>query len=108
MQLENQIAGTPALAFTSFLSDQPAAAGDAEAVGDKISSAKAFPQIPISGVVDAILEVGNQRKALLSRLRSALKSGQRLRGTRIRPAALRIAGLKESNEKGHRTNSSEY
>jgi hypothetical protein len=29
----------------------------------------------MSGVVDAILEVGNQRKALLSRLRSALKSG---------------------------------
>ena len=67
--------GTPKLAFTPLLSDLSSGAGDAEAVGDTISSAKAFPQISMSGVVDAILEVGNQRKALLSRLRSALKSG---------------------------------
>ena len=73
--LDKQLAETPVLAFTPFLSDLSSAAGDEEAVGDTISSAKAFPQISLSGLVDAILEVGNQRKALLSRLRSALRSG---------------------------------
>jgi hypothetical protein len=49
--------------------------GDAEDVGDTISWAGAFPLMSISGVVNAILEVGNQRKALLGQLRSALDSG---------------------------------
>jgi len=73
--LEKQIAETPVLAFTPFLSDLASASGDAEAAGDTISSAKAFPQISLSGLVEAILEVGNQRKAHLSRLRLALRSG---------------------------------
>jgi hypothetical protein len=37
--------------------------------------AKSVPQMSLSGVVDAILEVGNQRKLLFGQMRSALVSG---------------------------------
>jgi hypothetical protein len=49
--------------------------GDAAEVANTISTTGSFPQMSISGVVNAILEVGNQRKELFSRLRSALQSG---------------------------------
>jgi hypothetical protein len=41
-----------------------------------MSKAKAHTEMPLSGVVDAILDIGNQRKALLGQLRSALASGE--------------------------------
>jgi hypothetical protein len=48
--------------------------GDLEEVGHTIFTAWSRPALSISGVVDAILEVGNRRKALLGQLRSALLS----------------------------------
>jgi hypothetical protein len=45
-----------------------------EEPGSTISAVTSFPQ-SLSGVVDAILEVGTQRKSLLSQLRSELASG---------------------------------
>ena len=50
------------------------ARGGSEQIGHTISLAGLRPPISISGLVDAILEVGNRRKALLSQLRSALLS----------------------------------
>src|ERR1035438_3844131 len=48
---------------------------DAGELGHTISTTRALPQMSLSGVVDAIREVGIQRKALFCRLRSALESG---------------------------------
>lgn len=48
--------------------------GDADEVEHTVSMAMSRPQLSISGVVDAILDVGNRRKALLGQLRSALLS----------------------------------
>jgi hypothetical protein len=53
----------------------PLPKGDVEEVECKISTARACPQLSLSGVVDAILEVGHRRKSLLDQLRSAFDSG---------------------------------
>lgn len=43
-------------------------------VGPEVSMARDVRQISLSGVVDAILEVGKQRKSLMDQLHSALVS----------------------------------
>jgi hypothetical protein len=54
----------------------------------------------IAGVVDAILEVGRQRAALLEQLRVALQSGDDPKALSL---ARRLCGL--GNEESNRTNS---
>ena len=88
-QPENQLAETPVLAFKPYPTSSTANGidssevnlftepnGDEEDIGNTISTAKTFRQMSLTGVVDAILEVGNQRKAILGRLRSALVCGK--------------------------------
>jgi hypothetical protein len=53
----------------------------------------------ISGIVDAIVEVGRQRKMLLDQMRSALESGD---GEKALAFARRLCGL--NNEKSTRIN----
>jgi hypothetical protein len=54
----------------------------------------------ITGVVDAILEVGRQRQAVLEQLRAALQSGNDSEALR---RARELCGLR--NEESNRTNS---
>ena len=85
-QSENQLTEIPTMAFPpSFSSENSILSSDVnnftslrsdrEDVGGTVSSANTLRQIPLSGVVEAILEVGNQRKTVLSRLRAALVCG---------------------------------
>jgi hypothetical protein len=53
----------------------------------------------LSGLVDAILEVGRQRKELLDQMRNALESGNREKAL---SCARRLCGL--DDEKSSRTN----
>jgi hypothetical protein len=53
---------------------------------------------PVSGVVEAILEVGRQRKAILQRLRNALECGDTDNALKF---ARQLCGL--PNEEGNRT-----
>lgn len=53
----------------------------------------------LSGVVDAILEVGRQRKAILDHLRSALQSGAT---EEVLALARQLCGL--TDETSHRVN----
>ena len=53
-----------------------------------------------AGVVDAILEVGRQRRTLLENLRAALESGDEPKALRF---ARQLCGL--GNEESNRTNS---
>jgi len=48
--------------------------GDSEEDGHTMCTTEPRPQMSISGVVDAILDVGNRRRDLLGQLRSALLS----------------------------------
>jgi len=52
-----------------------------------------------AGVIEAILEVGRQRKAVLDRLRMALESGNNARALKL---ARQLCGLQ--NEESDRTN----
>ena len=54
----------------------------------------------LSGVVDAILEAGQQRKLLLDRMRAALESGANSQALEL---ARQLCGL---DEKSHRANQS--
>jgi hypothetical protein len=87
-QSKNQLAETPVLAFKPHPTSSTAngidssevnlftePTGDEEDAGNTIATARTLRQMPLTGVVDAILEVGNQRKAILGRLRSALVCG---------------------------------
>jgi hypothetical protein len=47
-----------------------------ENVGSLNSITTDIPQVSLAGAVDAILEVGRQRRVLLDQLRSALESGK--------------------------------
>jgi len=49
----------------------------------ELESDKVLPAISLSGIVDAIQEVGLQRKVLLDQLRSALESGNDAEALRI-------------------------
>lgn len=53
-----------------------------------------------TGIVDAILEVGRQRKAMLEELRGALQSGNEAKALHL---ARRLCGLE--NEESNRANS---
>jgi hypothetical protein len=55
--------------------------------------------ISLSGIVDAILEVGRQRKIVLDKLRAALQSGDDCRALDL---ARQLCGLQ--NEKSNRIN----
>ena len=57
-------------------------------------------RVVISGIVDAILEVGRQRHALLGHLRSALQSGQNELALTV---ARQLCGISK-HEESHRTN----
>lgn len=57
--------------------------------------------VSVSGIVDAILEVGRQRNALLIRLRAALQSGDDNHALTL---ARQLCGL-QNNEESGRTNS---
>jgi len=65
----------------------------------KNGTAVAVQPISLTGIVDAILEVGRQRNSLLSQMRSALQSGQ---NERVIAIARQLCGL--SHEESHRTN----
>jgi hypothetical protein len=56
------------------------------------SIAKVPPPLCVTGVVDAILEVGSQRKALLNQIRSALLAGEDADAIRL---ARQLCGLPE-------------
>jgi hypothetical protein len=62
--------------------------------------AEALGPSNVSGVIDAILEVGQQRKALLVQLRAALQSGNDSGALEL---ARQLCGL--GHEESHRTNS---
>jgi hypothetical protein len=53
----------------------------------------------MSGVIDAVLEVGRQRKALLAQLRAALQSGNDSGALEL---ARQLCGIQ--HEESHRTN----
>ena len=57
-------------------------------------------KIPVSGIVDAILEVGRQRNALLTQLRAALQSDQDNEALAI---ARQLCGI-SNHEESHRVN----
>jgi hypothetical protein len=57
----------------------------------------AQPDVSLSGIVDAILEVGRQRKIVLNQLRAALQSGDDRQALAL---ARQLCGL--LNEKSHR------
>jgi hypothetical protein len=76
--------------------EQDGAAGfGAEPFGDE-------KHIAISGIVDAILEVGRQRNSLLSQLRSALQSGQ---DDVALVLARQLCGISNHEEESNRTHS---
>jgi hypothetical protein len=62
---------------------------------------------PVTGLVDAILEVSRQRKAILDQVRSALLSGNDAEALRF---ARKLCGLpaKDRNEKGYRAHTSQH
>ena len=63
--------------------------------------------LPVTGLVDAILEVSRQRKAILDQVRSALLSGNDAEALRF---ARELCGLpaKDRNEKGYRAHTSQH
>ena len=67
----------------------------------KLRAAEAATAIPVnrSGVIDAILQVGEQRKGVLAQLRSALQSGNDSGALKL---ARVLCGM--GNEESHRTN----
>ena len=66
---------------------------------DKNGTAVAVQPISLTGIVDAILEVGRQRNSLLSQMQTALQSGQ---NDQVLALARQLCGL--SHEESHRTN----
>lgn len=64
--------------------------GDARQVEDVNSPMSDPRQVSLPGLVDAILEVGRERKTLLDQLRSALKSGNDAEALRF---ARKLCGL---------------
>lgn len=56
--------------------------------------------LQVSGVVDAVLEVGRQRKAVLDKMRAALQSGDDSGALKL---ARQLCGLQ--NEESNRANS---
>jgi hypothetical protein len=58
------------------------------------------PSPNMQGVIDAVLEVGRQRKAVLTQLRAALQSGNDSGALEL---ARQLCGM--GNEESHRTNS---
>lgn len=56
----------------------------------RVASGTSDLPVSLNGVVDAILEVGRQRKALLDQLRSALQSGNDAEALRL---ARQLCGL---------------
>ncbi len=62
---------------------------------------KPMSSVTTSGVVDAILEVGRQRKAVLDQLRAALQSGDTYKALGL---ARQLCGIHESNRTDSRIN----
>ncbi len=73
-----------------------------EAVDRTMEPAANAPTISMSGIVDAVLEVGKQRNALLSELRTALQSGQDDEALAV---ARQLCGM-SSHEESNRINTS--
>jgi hypothetical protein len=63
--------------------------------------------LSVTGLVDAILEVSRQRKAILDQVRSALLSGNDVEALRF---ARKLCGLpiKDRNENGYRAHTSQH
>jgi hypothetical protein len=67
--------------------------------GHKAARVPAQTGVSVSGIVDAILEVGRQRNALLTKLRAALQSGENTQALNL---ARQLCGLQ--NEESARIN----
>jgi hypothetical protein len=69
---------------------------DAEDTGRPNSATRVAPEVSLSGLVDAILEVGRQRKVLLDQVRCALVSGNDAEALRF---ARQLCGIHEMGSK---------